>query len=229
MRVVALGSSLGGTFSRFHETLVQLRPTYTCAVVTDRECGLLQLAENRGLPHVLIDDGDNRSFSLRARTAIETFGGADVVFLFYSRLVTSEFFQRFLTLNLHPSLLPAFPGFHALRRSREAGVKVFGSTLHVVDAQPDGGPIVAQACAAMPENRDLAHLQACSFLQCLYLMFVALERVESGQLSLREGVLRMPSGHQPGNSTHNPCLQDPELLSRLAEVEAATLGDPSRP
>ena len=62
-------------------------------------------------------------------------------------------------VNLHPSLLPAFPGAHAIEQAFDYGVKVFGVTIHWVDATLDGGRIVAQRAFAY-EGRDLAELEA---------------------------------------------------------------------
>lgn len=62
-------------------------------------------------------------------------------------------------VNLHPSLLPAFPGAHAIEQALDYGVKVFGVTIHWVDATLDGGRIVAQRAFAY-EGRDLAELEA---------------------------------------------------------------------
>jgi phosphoribosylglycinamide formyltransferase-1 len=72
----------------------------------------------------------------------------------YMRLLSpyliSEFPQRIL--NIHPALLPAFPGLHAQRRALEHGVKVSGCTVHVVDEQCDHGPIVLQAAVPVLED-----------------------------------------------------------------------------
>jgi phosphoribosylglycinamide formyltransferase 1 len=52
-------------------------------------------------------------------------------------------------LNIHPSLLPAFPGLHAQRQALEHGVRVTGATVHLVTSELDGGPIIAQATVAV--------------------------------------------------------------------------------
>lgn len=62
-------------------------------------------------------------------------------------------------VNIHPSLLPAFPGAHAIRQAFEYGVKVFGATIHWVDATLDGGRIIAQRAFGY-EGDDLAELEA---------------------------------------------------------------------
>ena len=77
-----------------------------------------------------------------------------VVFAGFMRLVTTYFVGQFpmRILNIHPSLLPAFPGAHAQRDALEAGVKVTGCTIHFTDASVDGGPIIMQK--AVPIHDD---------------------------------------------------------------------------
>lgn len=62
------------------------------------------------------------------------------------------------TLNLHPSLLPAFPGLDAIARAWDAGVRITGCTVHVVEAEIDAGPIVAQAAIEVQDDDTLATL-----------------------------------------------------------------------
>ena len=72
----------------------------------------------------------------------------------FMRLLTAEFIQAFpqRILNIHPSLLPAFPGLNAQAQALSCGVKVTGCTVHFVDEDLDSGPIVAQA--AVPVSND---------------------------------------------------------------------------
>ncbi|MBX7115284.1 MAG: phosphoribosylglycinamide formyltransferase [Myxococcaceae bacterium] len=74
----------------------------------------------------------------------------------YMRLLTPGFLQAFpnQVLNIHPSLLPAFPGMHAIRQALEAGVKVTGCTVHFVDEGTDTGPIIAQTAVPVLDGDD---------------------------------------------------------------------------
>ena len=76
----------------------------------------------------------------------------------FMKLLSADFLERFLTLNTHPALCPAFPGMHGPRDALEHGVKVTGATLFVVDAGVDTGPIVAQVPVAVEEDDDVASL-----------------------------------------------------------------------
>lgn len=76
----------------------------------------------------------------------------------FMKLLSTDFLERFLTLNTHPALCPAFPGMHGPRDALEHGVKVTGATLFVVDAGVDTGPIVAQVPVEVAEDDDVASL-----------------------------------------------------------------------
>ena len=80
----------------------------------------------------------------------------------FMRLVGADFLGRFpgRVLNIHPSLLPAFPGLHAQRQALERGVKLAGCTVHFVDAGMDTGPIIAQAAVPVLPGDDEAALSA---------------------------------------------------------------------
>ena len=73
----------------------------------------------------------------------------------FMKLLSPDFLDRFLTLNTHPALCPAFPGMHGPRDALEHGVKVTGATLFVVDAGVDTGPIVAQVPVPGAEDDDV--------------------------------------------------------------------------
>ena len=80
----------------------------------------------------------------------------------YMRLVTPVFLRHFggKVLNVHPALLPSFPGLHGARQAIEKGVKVTGCTVHFVDEGTDTGPIVAQAAVPVLPTDDEAALSA---------------------------------------------------------------------
>lgn len=80
----------------------------------------------------------------------------------YMRLITGLFVEayRHRILNIHPSLLPAFPGLHAQRQALEYGVRQAGCTVHFVDEQTDHGPIVLQAAVPVLDGDDEATLAA---------------------------------------------------------------------
>ena len=89
-------------------------------------------------------------------------GARAAVLAGYMALLTPGFLARFPAgvLNVHPSLLPAFPGLHAVEQAVEHGVHVFGVTVHFVDDGVDSGPIIAQRAVELPGATDPAQVLA---------------------------------------------------------------------
>jgi phosphoribosylglycinamide formyltransferase 1 len=81
-----------------------------------------------------------------------------VVLAGYMQLLSDEFLSRFpdRVINVHPALLPAFPGLHAVEQALVYGVKVFGVTVHFVDGGVDSGPVILQRAIELPDARDAA-------------------------------------------------------------------------
>jgi len=109
----------------------------------------LQAARNRGVPTLVVDH--RRSPSREAHddvmaAALEEAGARLICLAGYMRLLSPGFVQRFAgrVMNIHPSLLPSFPGREAQRQAIEAGVKISGCTVHFVDEHVDSGPIILQ-------------------------------------------------------------------------------------
>jgi phosphoribosylglycinamide formyltransferase-1 len=93
---------------------------------------------------------------------LESRGAELVVLAGYMQLLTPVFLARFprRVINVHPALLPAFPGLRAVEQAIEHGVKVFGVTVHFVDEGVDTGPIVAQRALELPDLPTAAEVRA---------------------------------------------------------------------
>ena len=134
-------------------------------VGSDRaDAGGLEHARRRGIPTVveqLRDHPDRATWEAALVDGLRAHGPAAVVLAGFMKLVSARFLAAWpdRVLNTHPSLLPAFPGAHAVRDALAYGVKVTGSTVHVVDEQVDHGPIVAQRAVpvAPGETEDEVH------------------------------------------------------------------------
>jgi len=125
-------------------------------VFADRPCPALDWAAEQGIETVLVPGGDDATLA-ETLSAISL----DVVVLAgYLRIVGPAVLAAFQgrVLNVHPSLLPSFPGLHAVRDALAAGVAVTGVTVHLVDATLDGGPIVAQEAVAVALDDDESSL-----------------------------------------------------------------------
>ncbi|MCG8556800.1 MAG: phosphoribosylglycinamide formyltransferase [Proteobacteria bacterium] len=136
------------------------------AVVSDKRKALgLELARERGIPtHVVrLRDYPERPLWDRALADTVTQTRPELVVLAgFMRLVGSNLLSRFpkRVINIHPSLLPSFPGVDAARQAIDAGVQLSGCTVHLVDHGVDSGPILAQAAVPVVQGETPAELHA---------------------------------------------------------------------
>ncbi len=116
-----------------------------------------------------------------------------VVLAGFMRILTAGFVARYHArlLNIHPSLLPAFPGLDTHRRALAAGVKVHGCTVHFVTAELDHGPIVVQAAVPVLADDDAASLAARVLEQEHVVYPRAVRWFLDGRLQLSDGVVRV--------------------------------------
>ncbi len=100
------------------------------------------------------DFADRRSFDGEMIKLIDRYQPDLVVLAGFMRILTPEFCSRYegRLINIHPSLLPAFPGLHTHERALEAGCRIAGCTIHFVTAQLDCGPIIAQGVVPVLEG-----------------------------------------------------------------------------
>jgi phosphoribosylglycinamide formyltransferase-1 len=121
------------------------------AVISNRpDAAGLAWAKSKGLETRVVDHkafAQREAFDAALALAIDAFTPDFILYAGFMRIVGEAFVNRFAgrIVNIHPSLLPAFPGLHTHRRALEAGVKIHGATVHFVTASLDNGPIIAQA------------------------------------------------------------------------------------
>jgi phosphoribosylglycinamide formyltransferase-1 len=124
----------------------------------------LDRARAAGIPALVCPhQGRSREDHDRALVGLLRAHGVDLVCLAgYMRLLSREFLEAFpgRILNVHPSLLPAFPGRDAQRQAWEHGVKVSGATVHMVEEGLDSGPILAQEAVSVAEDDTVERLSA---------------------------------------------------------------------
>jgi len=136
------------------------------AVISNRPgAGGLKLAAAEGIATAVVDHKafDSReAFDAALARVIDTHQPALVVLAGFMRILTPAFVARYQgrLLNIHPSLLPAFPGLHTHQRALDAGCKVAGATVHQVTAELDFGPILAQAVVPILPGDDADALAA---------------------------------------------------------------------
>jgi phosphoribosylglycinamide formyltransferase-1 len=157
------GSNLSALIAAAREGAIE--GALTTVISNRADAGGLALARDAGIATCVIDH--------RAHATRETFDGAlaDAVAQGEPDLVVLAGFMRVLgvafvrahegrLLNIHPSLLPLYPGLHTHRRALADGVKVHGCTVHFVTTDVDGGPIVAQGAVPVLPDDDEASLAA---------------------------------------------------------------------
>jgi phosphoribosylglycinamide formyltransferase 1 len=119
----------------------------------------LERAAANGVPTLVFersDHADREARDLAMADWLQERGARLVVLAGYMELLSPAFLERFpgAVINVHPSLLPAFPGLHAIEQALAYGVKVFGVTVHFVDEGCDSGPVILQGSIELPDARD---------------------------------------------------------------------------
>jgi phosphoribosylglycinamide formyltransferase-1 len=133
------------------------------AVISNRpDAGGLALARDLGLATAVVDHKDfseRAAFDAALADAVDGHQPALVALAGFMRILTPGFVDRYAgrLLNIHPSLLPAFPGLHTHQRAIDAGCRVAGATVHLVTSELDHGPILEQAVVpVLPDDTALA-------------------------------------------------------------------------
>jgi phosphoribosylglycinamide formyltransferase-1 len=154
-RIVILISGRGSNMEALLEARVQA--TFAAVISNVPGAGGLATATARGVPTAVVDHkkyAEREAFDAALRAAIDAFDPDLIVLAGFMRVLTDATVRHYAgrMLNIHPSLLPAFPGLHTHRRALDAGVRVHGCTVHFVTPELDHGPIVIQA--AVPVQPD---------------------------------------------------------------------------
>ena len=194
-------------------------------VAADRECGALAHARAAGIATALCasPDAPAREAQLAAAFARE---GVGHVLVFYTRLLAHALLERFRgrLWNLHPALLPAFPGRHGIADALRSGARVLGTTLHVIDAGCDTGPIALQtAFARDPAAGEVAtrHAVYCQQVRSALQLarWLADDRVRSTEDAVT--VSRAPAAIVLDGALYAPGLDDDEAIRFAIAAPAA--------
>jgi phosphoribosylglycinamide formyltransferase-1 len=171
-------------------------PARIAAVISNKaDASGLQFAASHGIPTAVVDHKASTSreaFDAELAKVIDGFAPDVVVLAGFMRILTEGFVRHFegRLLNIHPSLLPAFPGLHTHRRAIDAGCKLAGATVHFVTPELDHGPIVMQAAVPV-HDADTPESLARRVLEQEHRIYPQSVRwLVEGQLSLSNGVVR---------------------------------------
>jgi phosphoribosylglycinamide formyltransferase-1 len=166
-RLGVLGSGQGSNFAAIADACAAGKiPAEIALVVSDvAEAGILQKARERKLPAQFIAPGKFRTKldEEAERAFVEALRGARVdliVLAGFMRVLKGDFLRAFegRIVNIHPSLLPSFPGLEAWKQALDHGVKFTGCTVHFVDAGVDSGAIIGQQTVPVLDNDTLETL-----------------------------------------------------------------------
>jgi phosphoribosylglycinamide formyltransferase-1 len=175
-------------------------PARIAAVISNRaDAAGLGFAQAHGIATAVVDHkafASREAFDARLADAIDAFSPDVVALAGFMRILTPGFVQRYdgRLVNIHPSLLPMFPGLHTHRRAIEAGCKVAGASVHFVTADLDHGPIIGQAVVPVLPGDDEDALAARVLAQEHRLYPRAVRWLVEGALERHEGVVRHRGG-----------------------------------
>ena len=172
-------------------------PVRIAAVISNRtDAPGLEFASRHHIPAVTVASkgyDDRAAFDSALRKEIDRFSPDLVALAGFMRVLTPDFVAHYAgrMLNIHPSLLPSFPGLHTHRRALASGVKVHGATVHFVTADLDHGPIVAQEAVPVLAEDTEATLAA-RVLDAEHRLYpYAVQCFIDGRLSIENGRVRI--------------------------------------
>jgi phosphoribosylglycinamide formyltransferase-1 len=176
-------------------------PADIAVVISNRSDALgLQIARASGIPTLVIESRpfgqDRAAFEEVLQAALRDHHIDLICLAGFMRLFTEPFVQRWYgrMLNIHPSLLPAFPGLEPQAQALRAGVKISGATVHFVIPATDAGPILMQGAVAVSED-DTPETLAARILGVEHRIYPhALRLAASGQIELRDGICKINAG-----------------------------------
>ena len=176
-RLVILVSGGGSNLQSFIDGCAsgEINATVSAVISNNPDAGGLERAAKAGIPNLAIDHRafDSReAFDQALSELIDSFSPDLVILAGFMRILTERFVDHYLgqMMNIHPSLLPAYPGLHTHRRAIEAGDTKAGATVHFVTPELDGGPSIIQAQVAIDatDNEDSLAAKVLGFEHKIY-------------------------------------------------------------
>ncbi len=177
MRIVILISGRGSNMRALLESdYPSAAPVqFACVISNKADAPGLQTAAAHGVPTEVLEHHsfpDRASFDAALAARIDAYQPDIVVLAGFMRVLTEDFVRHYANrlINVHPALLPAFPGLDTHARAIAAGVKLHGCTVHLVTPEVDAGPIIAQAAVPVLPD-DTPHTLAARVLQQEHRLF----------------------------------------------------------
>ena len=194
MNIVVLISGRGSNLKALLDA--ELGGTIAAVISNRADAGGLAFARERDVPSFVVPHRDfatREAFESALRDAIDRHAPGLVVLAGFMRILTPGFVAHYRgrLINIHPSLLPAFPGLNTHRRALEAGVKIHGCTVHFVTDALDHGPIIAQAPVPVLDDDDEGALAARVLAEEHRIFPEAVRQFCEGRLVIAEGRVRV--------------------------------------
>jgi phosphoribosylglycinamide formyltransferase-1 len=212
--VVVLISGRGSNLQAIMEAVERgSLPIEIRAVISNRpNAGGLEHAALAGIRTLVIDHacyGSREAFDRALMATIDTFEPALVILAGFMRILTPGFVRHFhgRMLNIHPSLLPDFPGLSTHARAIAAGRREHGASVHFVTEETDGGPVIAQVCVPVHGDDDADSLAARVLAGEHRLYPLVIRWFAEGRVSMQDDRLLLD-----GNSLESPLRFTPEDL-----------------
>src|ERR1700681_3118940 len=188
-------------------------PAEIVVVISNRsEAGGLEKARACGVPAVTIESKpfgkDRAAFEAVLQSALDQHKVELICLGGFMRLFTAEFVQRWYgrMLNIHPSLLPSFPGLEPQAQALRAGVKISGATVHFVIPETDAGPIVMQGAVAVRDD-DTPETLAARILEVEHRIYPnALRLVAGGKIRLEGALCKLAGNAGSSGSLISPAV-----------------------
>lgn len=187
-------------------------PVRIAAVISNRpDAQGLATAAAVGIPTCSLDHkayAGREAFDAALQASIDAYAPDLVVLAGFMRILTPDFVRHYegRLLNIHPSLLPSFPGLHTHQRALDEGVRIHGCTVHFVTAALDHGPVVIQAAVPVLQSDDEASLSARVLAQEHRIYPQAVRWFAEGRLTLRAGRVVLAEGAEPLEALMSPSL-----------------------
>jgi phosphoribosylglycinamide formyltransferase-1 len=221
MKFALLCSAGGSAFFSAYDILVAEKKCSAdqFILITDRNCDAEERAAKRGINSKRVPYHSAQQFSIDVTEYIVKFS-ADTVLMLYSRLITEDLFLRIPTLNVHPSLLPSFPGINAIGKALSEGVKFVGCTLHLTTEKIDAGFILGQVISPIRVGESRVCADRISYLQKTYLVLLAIDALTSKLIKLSPAQVEIDWPYDAELScSANPSIPSVELRNRFFELQ----------
>jgi phosphoribosylglycinamide formyltransferase 1 len=211
-RVAILISGRGSNMAALIEAARnQDYPAEIAVVISNRaDAGGLEKARASGPPTITIESkpfgNDRTAFEAAVQAALDEHRIELICLAGFMRLLTADFVQRWhgRMLNIHPSLLPSFPGVDPHAQALKAGVKISGATVHFVIPKTDAGPILMQGAVAVRDN-DTEDTLAARILAIEHRIYPeALRLLANGKVRLDGAICRIETSDGPSESFISP-------------------------